>query len=291
MQQDIEDTEWSRPKGGCPTRLQNSTVECVYCSRAVPRPTRNRTCAACDKQWTKEFGTDWFTQDWHTALIADHEQVFGASSRQIGTSELTNNIVADDTQYSIAPRNTKPEKEYNTVFLAIKDILLIAKACDDPGTAALLAGKASPAEIAAVHPGRALGPIKVERLLIERGFKKRPFKGHKVRGAMWLPSQSRIWEYIQAIRLEINKEQEHENIDNVTAGTVESFERGDGCTIHGFSGRAGCTVSGDTDGAKGRVRNRPGQDGNTVCRESAAHLLGRNRTVEIKKTTASTVVL
>src|SRR5689334_11402583 len=70
------------PRGGNPSLLANDEIECMYCSRSVPRTSFQRTCPACAKQWVAEFGPTWFEQDWHTTQIADHVRTFGGNDRK-----------------------------------------------------------------------------------------------------------------------------------------------------------------------------------------------------------------
>ncbi len=46
--------------------------ECLYCGGEFsPAKLKQHTCAACWSRNEKEFGSDWFTQDWHAQLTPD----------------------------------------------------------------------------------------------------------------------------------------------------------------------------------------------------------------------------
>lgn len=48
------------------------TFECLYCGGEFPpAKLKQHTCASCWSRNEKEFGSDWFTQDWHAQLTPD----------------------------------------------------------------------------------------------------------------------------------------------------------------------------------------------------------------------------
>lgn len=47
-------------------------LECLYCGGEFPpAKLKQHTCAACWSRNEKEFGSEWFTQDWHAQLQLD----------------------------------------------------------------------------------------------------------------------------------------------------------------------------------------------------------------------------
>ncbi len=70
-----------KPRGGCPSRLANDEIPCLYCNVAVARLVQHRTCSLCAGEWAAAFGPNWFDEQWHTALLAEHVTTFGGNGR------------------------------------------------------------------------------------------------------------------------------------------------------------------------------------------------------------------
>lgn len=205
--------EYIQPLGGCPSRLSASEIECLYCSATILRMTKHRTCAACAAYWVQAFGEDWFNEPWHQKLWADHIKVFGFDGRN-STCPLPDDLATVDIP-DVPPTDAwRPRAEFHTVFLAIKDILIVARAAGNIEFLDQIRGQVGAKELALflkTMPTKAIGKKKMYELLIARGF--RAFSDQP--GALRLPSLDTIEKYIRRAREEITEYFPHvsESID------------------------------------------------------------------------------
>lgn len=110
-------------------RLGPTQIECLYCSRTIPRMTQHATCPICAARWRREFGAEWHTAPWHAAMIADHRRALSAPPRPL--AQLAADL-ADPPPLDLLTGAYVPQARHRPAWVEAQAIIAAARLLGRP---------------------------------------------------------------------------------------------------------------------------------------------------------------